>query len=538
MKEKNLNKRRKYITIFVVLLLFSLTGCTAIKNKLEDNIKKESGVLEDQDYIEYIDWEEEPDFVKHEGSIFVSFANNNNLDIEYYYDQELSNLVDINNCYINPGDTIYSRVATNNSNKLLYSFNKFEIYDVKDGKRTVVNNVSVNPLEVSISKDYNGDSLSVVPMGSFNNREIFFSDYYLLADGTKKELDCQWFVNDDKKFDSVSLNPLDEYSISCDYSGYSDKFYISNSYPDIIPSTINDVVVFENAYSIENKIEYSLEMHQYISIGIDDDMAFGQPIKSISIDGEEIELTSKIEKLRVGQLIKIRVDSSYIVNSPNLEILNKNSFDNFNEYTIRIPDTTANELVLSILKSSNPDNNFTLPKINNGVVTLTKENGESIIDGSEVGDNENVIMKITPNNGYYLSSNDLDNGVYSKKMTFKKYLSSVNSIISKQPIKKMITVYLDVKDENGICKYTLDGVEVSGSTLLKENQKLMLEYSLTSSEYKISRKWYDAYHLVFDRNKVDIEIEINDSLDNQTIKACDYVKLEAKRWKRKETIKL
>ena len=70
---------------------------------------------------------------------------------------------------------------------------------------------------------------------------------------------------------------------------------------------------------------------------------------------------------------------------------------------------------------------------------------------------------------------------------------------------------------------------MSGFTRMKEGQKLVLEYVLTSSDYKISRKWYGSlYHLVFNKNSINVEIDINDSLDGKTIKASDYVKLEAK----------
>lgn len=517
----------KLLSIVVIMFIFS--GCSAINNQLEKEIKNKSGILDDEEYEEYENWKEEEEIpVYIDGSIQVSFANNNNISIEYYYDQELQNRVDTNNCYVNQGDKIYSLINTNSS-KELYSFKEFELFDVCDGERTKINNESSDPSIINIPNNYNGTMLSIIPVGLFNNREIAFSDYYYLPDGSKKELESQWLQDDEKKFDSITVNPLDEYTISCDYSKYADKFYISDSYPDITSHDLKGIVYFDSAYLSDSLINYSLQLHQYINLSINDDKAIGQPVKAISLDGEKIATTDRIERLKANQLINIVVDKDYIIDSQSLEILNKNNFDSENEYTLKVPDTTVNELSIFVLKSTNVSEGIQIPDIENGIVSLFREDGRPIVNDTEIGDNENVVVKITPNSGYYILSNDLIDGVYSKKMTFKKYQKNIDSIIEKHPIKKVLSVNLDTKDENGICRYTLDGVEVSGFTRMKEGQKLVLEYVLTSSDYKISRKWYGSvYHFVFNKNSINVEIDINDSLDGKTIKASDYVKLEAK----------
>ena len=530
MKATKHANRRNHIILFLIIVMFPfvLSGCTSIENALEEKIKNSSGIEDDQDYIDYINWNSEEETPEsHDGEIAVSFANNSNLDIDYYYDKESTSFVDINNCYLNPGDSIYSVIETFSSKSTLYTFEEFELYDIKNGERYKISNESSDPYIINIPSDYKGTSISVVPIGKYNNREIVFEDYYLLADGTKKELECQWLLNGEKVFDSVSINPLDENIISCDYSEYSDRFYVVSSYPNITENDENSVF-FEDDYSSENNIKYSLQLHQYITLLISDNKTLGQPTKAIYIDGEKIDTTAKIEKLKVGQQVKIRVDKDYIVSSPSMEITNKTNFSTENEYTLKITDTTASELTLSVLKSTNSDKSFELPKIDNGVIGLYRENGDYIENGLDIGDNENVVVKITPNVGYYISSDDLDSGIYSKKMSYKKYLKKIDSIIEEHPIKKMINLNLDTNDNNGICKYTLDGDEVSGKIQVRENQELILKYSLTSNKYSIKRKFYDLYHKLVNKNNIDIEIEINDSLNNKTIKASDFVELEAK----------
>lgn len=131
--------------------------------------------------------------------------------------------------------------------------------------------------------------------------------------------------------------------------------------------------------------------------------------------------------------------------------------------------------------------------------------------------NEKVSVTITPPNGYYVSGKDTKNDIYQSTMKFSKYLSDIDQIIEEHPIEKYYQITLNEKDDYGRCSYSLDGKAVDGSRLVKEGQKLTMEYTIEKSGYVIE----GAKGIIFDIGKNDQKkkesIEVTASLDGQTI---------------------
>lgn len=121
----------KNIVILSLCAMVLLTGCSNVKQELENRLLESSGITADSAYEQYgelaeskqldesgvyIDSESlnvDVNFAETSGSIHVTFANNSYLGVQYFTDRELTERIDINSCYLNPGDSIYAAPAQN-----------------------------------------------------------------------------------------------------------------------------------------------------------------------------------------------------------------------------------------------------------------------------------------------------------------------------------------------------------------------------------------------------------------------------------------
>lgn len=138
----------------------------------------------------------------------------------------------------------------------------------------------------------------------------------------------------------------------------------------------------------------------------------------------------------------------------------------------------------------------------------------------------NVEVTIIPENGYYITGSKLNNGVYSETMKYSKWEKEYQKILDKHSAQKLWYVTLNTADSYGNCVYKLDGVTVSGRTGIRKGQKLTLEYTLTDSNYQISRA---AWALWESTETKTVTIPIDESLDGGTIQRSDYIEIERKK---------
>ena len=104
-----------------ILLAFTLIGCSSVKSYLGKQMMKQSSVLEDANYKSFeqyrIEGKLDPDgYYQYEdettgaslGTVYITFASNNNLKVQYYADPSHRTAIDISNCYMEPGDSVYA----------------------------------------------------------------------------------------------------------------------------------------------------------------------------------------------------------------------------------------------------------------------------------------------------------------------------------------------------------------------------------------------------------------------------------------------
>jgi hypothetical protein len=218
-----------------ILLTFSftvlLTGCGPVDSIIKSQMIKQSEVSSDENYVLYeenksngtIDDEGyyyADDSVETAGSIHVTFATNNNLDVKYYYDADMKNEIDTTACYINPGDSIYATADINNSvNSTMYEFSGFEVFEYdaegNQSESSLAFSEKDSKYELTIPTDFDVTELSIAAYGKYVSREISLKDYYVDNDGKKHDLDGTWEINDKIcTEDTAKIDPVSAYIIS------------------------------------------------------------------------------------------------------------------------------------------------------------------------------------------------------------------------------------------------------------------------------------------------------------------------------------
>ena len=114
----------KKLLLIQILILLTLSGCSAkdgIYAKLQGEMLKKSNLESNDSYSDYLRFKDSeqideqghyimPEEETMKGSIHITFFDNNLLSTAYYYDKEMTAPIDTDNCYINPGDSIYADI--------------------------------------------------------------------------------------------------------------------------------------------------------------------------------------------------------------------------------------------------------------------------------------------------------------------------------------------------------------------------------------------------------------------------------------------
>ena len=158
---------KRIVFVFLVVLMLSLPNL--IPNVAAANSDNPSLVADNNQTI------------SHNGTVQITFATNSFLEIKYFYDENLTQPIDTKNCYLNKGERIYvSEIDVKNTKSNLYSFSEFRFleYD-SDGKRTNTSSTqAVSGLIYTLPDDFDGQGISVLPIGSYKDRELKFDSYY------------------------------------------------------------------------------------------------------------------------------------------------------------------------------------------------------------------------------------------------------------------------------------------------------------------------------------------------------------------------
>lgn len=327
---------KRYIVSLITISLITLTGCSRVNSYLEEKMLEKSGILQDETYKEYQkqieagNVDKEGYYVENtqqiqNGSIHVTFSMNNNLDINYFIDKACDNQIDITNCYLDPGASIYAEVAVSEDvYSSMYEFDTFNIceYDA-DGNRTVKDKWEPNDtttdkghlVEIQIPLEFEGTELSLEPLGKYKLRQIKLDDYYLDEADEKHPLDGTWMIDDEeynKDKDFAEISAISSYTVSYEYD--SDEYFFSDATPEYYYNNNEDgIVIFNQSEAADETEDYRVELRKYISVslvsGVDREVA-------ITINGGSKQTLKsntefEIPKLKYGDKVVIETDKSW-----------------------------------------------------------------------------------------------------------------------------------------------------------------------------------------------------------------------------------
>jgi len=353
--------RKKTIFFLSAILALSLTGCSNIKDRIGDQMMKQSGVLADANYQKYKQYAEagaldvdgyyiervNEDKTAH-AQIRVTFAVNNNLSVQYYTDAVHRNAVDMTDCYLNPGASIYAVVAVNDDVfSSMYDFSGFRIYEIDaDGKRTESAELQMTESEeeyvLNIPASFTGTDISIEPVGAYQQRTISLNDYYTDDNNAQMSLTGTWVIND-KEYtsDSVEISPVTPYIISYEYDS-NEYFYLSSSPECYYTNNEEGIVIFNQREAGDETADYSVELHKYISVTLISDMD-----RQVKVNGEDAYQSVKangelvLDHLKYGDTVTIQTNKEWLTLETNKELILTNTEPLYAEtykYTLIVPE--------------------------------------------------------------------------------------------------------------------------------------------------------------------------------------------------------
>ena len=326
--------KKKTILFLSTMLALSLTGCSGIKNHIKNQILQQSGVLEEEDYKKYEEYEADGNLddegyyiekasaeTQDHAQIHVTFAENNNLNVRYYTDAEHKDEVDPADCYLNPGSSVYAVVTIDDEVfSSMYEFSEFRIFEIdNEGGRKESSSLKMTGSDteqvMKIPDSFEGTDIVIEPIGTYQQRTISFHDYWSDDDNNKTDLGGTWFVNDQEcTSDTAEISPVTPYIISYEFDS-GEYFYLSST-PECYYSNSDDgIVIFNQREAYDETVDYSVELHKYLSFTLVSDVN-----RNISInDGETSYVRANEEyilpKLKYGDTVTLKTSVPW----PDLE---------------------------------------------------------------------------------------------------------------------------------------------------------------------------------------------------------------------------
>ncbi len=256
-----------------------LSGITTDERYISYTEYLEDGLLDEDGYYNYdftqSTTEDDEEDEVHAGSVHITFATNSYLQISYYTNAEMTNQIDVEDCYVNPGDSIYAGdVSSLNTYSNLYQLSGFRIYACDaDGNLTLLDSqeASDSGLVYTIPEGYTGTDLSIIPVGEYPDRVLQMLVYYVDDEGNQVTLTNagSWSVNDQQvKGNSTQISAIESYTLRFDID--TDEYFYVSASPTPFTQDPNSAgyVEFWEASATEATVEYSVELHQYLSLKI------------------------------------------------------------------------------------------------------------------------------------------------------------------------------------------------------------------------------------------------------------------------------
>ncbi len=534
---------KRLIALFTALLML-LSGCS-IKERQEDLILKLSGITADEEYNLYEERKEAglldenglyDEQLQWAGYATVTFARNPYLELDYFLDEELTEPIDPEGCHLKPGEKIYASEAKSTYPSDKYSFQGFLVYAFQENGVPLHRSgdepaIGRKNLVYEITEEDVDTYLSVFPCGRFNDRTLELHDHVV---GEEDELRGEWWIEGDPdhktKRESLSVSPYASYTVYYSFSDYKDDYYFYRAEP-ATDNCYEAEVIFDEESALNGSERFDVWLHPYLELKIDGDTSL---IKEISVDEEQRDpkalKKNTLTKLKCGDDIDLTVKSgSYVyVLGPDVTCVQMSSAAR--EYRITLAEDAGGGQENKIVITEKKPLSYEPRELEHGVLEVGDKYGTPLQPGAVIGQEEKVTVSIKPDEGYYIQGlKDKDGGEYEETMTYSGYCATIENILSRHPIKPYITVTLETIGQHGTCEYFLGDDPVVSPAKLQEGQTITEKYTLSeNSGYTIPRPRLESLWAWASRNKnsIEVEIPITESLDGTTILPEDNVTLK------------
>lgn len=425
-------KKHGFIIIGLIFALSCLlSGCTVVDGLQEklnswmsDRLIQKSDISKDEDYItaeanreagklnengEYLVSEESVEDSS-SGIIHFTFAQNRNIEVTYYFDEERENQINPAGCYLNPGDSFFvSDVISKSDSSDQYSFLGFRFIEyAADGTRIgETDRIHEENGKIIIPSDYLGTEVGVEPIGKYEPRLVSLKAFW--ENSKKEEITIQdgiWKINGEEyKENETTIDPNISYTVTYEYD--PDRYYFVEASEALFPLNQNDgVTQFKEVVATNGIGTFRVELHPYSTITIPSDKG----ITDISVSGREtVNTNSKsiiLDKLKAGDTVTINTDKDYKLVCDRKTLSPSKISKSSNSYIIKISDDDNGEYEIKAAKWGTKTIDIDLEE--NGFWDKLKNNYFSWIPIGEKEEDKRVLVLSCGGKEYSLS--DLQNG--------------------------------------------------------------------------------------------------------------------------------
>ncbi len=515
--------------IIPMLFIMVLSGCSAesVESSLRDQINEKliAAVGDTADYQAYLALKEKglidengnylgediPASAEQQptGDIHITFAKNGYIDVQYFYDEDLTKPVDVSNCYINAGDSIYcSEPIVRSAISSAYEFVEFRVWlyasDNAKGRYDCDNGGNV---VLSIPEGATVKELSVEPVGTYRNRTLYLTDYYIDHDGEELQpYGSSWMVNDvtypDKE--SVEIHGLLQYEVRYLYD--AEEYFVKETTPKCY--SIDDssgVVCFYPASALDDTDAYKVVLSPCVVAAID--------MPSVSVKSMSISDDRKLDELRPGDVITIETASDYKVVCSQVEIPVYEKLKDGYRFALTVPEDVG-KLDISVRKwlekniKFSVDRELLIPSENDLLLIKIGDRNYTYRDFSMIISEQDITMKefdslvltadedmrYNHNLAFSISVNDEPPQYIHKFSEIKslEYNYSQTDIIKLEKIYGYAFSYDSIDNKGLKVNYTLsNGTSVAEGQFLPEGTEVTMEISHLINEYSLIDTRFD-----------------------------------------------
>lgn len=318
-----------------------LGGCSSMPASMKNQLLKQSGISENEDYRQYENLQkneslnEEGEYFEKEeddetssiqkGKVHITFGRNSYLEISYYADAEETVPLDENNCYLNPGDTIYAKVNSSNPNTNQYDLDAFVItpYDAEGNPGTSFNQSLNGNIVFQIPYEFSEAELNLIPLGRYEDRTLNLKGYVIDDSGKVTEDEkslLQWYINNEScSPENAVVSPYEEYTVS--FSFDRDHYYVDHTEPSLFTPDvdIDTKAEFHSASALDETSDYSVWLRECVNLAF---QISGEnrkytiydsndcPEETVTVDPKDKNDWIVLSKLQDGQKIVVTTDGN------------------------------------------------------------------------------------------------------------------------------------------------------------------------------------------------------------------------------------